>query len=171
MEVVFTKTTKGRAELTSKAGGLTPRQRRALILVDGKHTVDELSSLLHAEDFQSTLGVLEDSGFIQIAARSDGAKPRAAAAGKTAPPPGPAFQKLPAEHDPVRMQQARNFMVNTLNAFVGGLGASSLLERIENADSHASLRQLYGEWYHAIIMTRDGRRDAEALRDKLLKVI
>jgi hypothetical protein len=69
------------------------------------------------------------------------------------------------------LQQARNFMMNTLNAFVGALGASSLLERIEYAEGHGSLRKLYGEWHHAIAMTRDGRREAAVLRDSLLKVI
>ena len=170
MGVVFAKTASGREEVTHKTAGLTPRQRRALILVDGKRTVDELGSLLQADDLRRTLGLLEEIGLIQIAEKIDAGKPQAAA-GKTVPPPGAAFQKLPAEHDPLRMQQARNFMMNTLTAFVGGLGASSLLERIEKAADHGSLRKLYDEWYHAIVMTRDGRREAEALRGNLLKVI
>jgi len=170
MEVVFAKTASGREEIANKASGLTPRQRRALILIDGKRTVDELDSLLQADDLRRTLGLLEELGLIQIAEKSDDVKPQVAES-KTAPPPGVAFQKLPAEHDPVRMQQARNFMMNTLNAFVGGLGASSLLERIEKAVDHGSLRKLYDEWYHAIATTRDGRREAAALRGNLLKVI
>ena len=36
MGVVFAKTQKGQEEITTKAGGLTPRQRRVLIFVDGK---------------------------------------------------------------------------------------------------------------------------------------
>jgi hypothetical protein len=170
MGAVFAKTPKGHAELTGKVCGLTPRQRRALIMVNGKRTVDDLRDMLHADDLQHTLGLLEEIGLIQIAAKVDGDK-RKAVDGKTVLPSITAFQKLPAEHDPVRLQQARNFMMNTLNAFVGGLGASSLLERIERAESHASLRKLYGEWYHAIVMTRDGRREAEVLRGNLLKVI
>jgi len=39
-----------------------------------------------------------------------------------------AFRELPATGDALRRQQARNFMMNTLNAFVGSLGASSLLD-------------------------------------------
>jgi len=30
---------------------------------------------------------------------------------------------------------------------------------------------LYDEWYHAIVMSRDGKREAEGLRAKLLDVI
>jgi hypothetical protein len=71
----------------------------------------------------------------------------------------------------MRLQQARNFMSNTLNAFVGALGTSSLLDRIEKAESHGDLRAQYDEWYHAIVMSREGKREAEALRSKLLAVI
>ena len=73
--------------------------------------------------------------------------------------------------DPMRLQMARNFMTNTLNAFVGSLGASSLLDRIEQADSHEALRAAYDEWYHAIVISRNGKREAETLRAKLLEVI
>ena len=62
-------------------------------------------------------------------------------------------------------------MSNTLNAFVGTLGNSSLLGRIEQAEGHAGLRALYDEWYHALVMSREGKREAEALRAKLLLVI
>ena len=86
-------------------------------------------------------------------------------------PPITAFGELPATPDPVRLQQARNFMGNTLKTFVGSLGTSSLLDRIENADGHTALRGVYDEWYHAIATSRDGRREAEGLRTKLLLVI
>ena len=81
------------------------------------------------------------------------------------------FGDLPAEPDPVRLQMARNFMTNTLNAFVGSLGTSGLLDRIDKCDGHQALRDLYDEWYHAIVMSRDGKREAESLRTKLLNVI
>lgn len=161
MGVVFAKSPKGQAEITTKAGGLTARIRRVLIVVDGKRTVDEMRGLLQADDLQHTLGMLEEEGYIVVA---------------TAQPSQPlpsitAFRELPETPDPVSLQQARNFMMNTLNAFIGGLGASSLLDRIENADGHAGLRDLYGEWYHAIVMSREGKREAESLRTKLLNVI
>ena len=62
-------------------------------------------------------------------------------------------------------------MLNTLNAFVGALGTSSLQDRVEAARSPADLRALFDEWYHAIVASRDGRREAEQLRSKLLEVI
>lgn len=169
MAVVFAKTAKGLEEIASRAGGLTPRQRRVLIFVDGRRTVEELRGMLQSDDLQHTLGLLEESGYIELAAVTD-------AQGKAAAVDGPlpsitAFAELPEEGDTRRLQQARNFMVNTINAFVGGLGASSLLERIQGAADHGALRELFDEWYHALVATREGRREAEALRTRLLEVI
>lgn len=169
MGVVFAKTPKGQAEITSKAGGLTPRVRRVLIFVDGKRSVDELRGMLQADDLQHTLGRLEEEGYIEMRSLIE-----AGGAGRPATAALPsisAFRALPDEPDPLRLQQARNFMINTLNTFVGSLGASSLLDRIDASEGHAGLRELYDEWYHAMVMSRDGKREAEALRSKLLQVI
>ena len=169
MGVVFAKTARGHDEIVRKSGELTPRQRRVLIFVDGRRTVEELRGMLLSDDLQHTLGHLEEAGYIELAAIAE-------AGGTTRPapaalPPVGAFSELPLAADPDRLQKARNFMLNTLNAFVGTLGATSLIERIDRADGHAGLRALYDEWYHAIVMSRDGRREAEALRARLLAVI
>lgn len=166
MSATFTKTPKGHEEITTKAGGLSPRVRRVLIFVDGKRSVDELRGMLMSDDLQHTLGMLEEEGYIELAG-----------IGESAPAPGSplpsitAFRELSGAADPVQLQQARNFMANTLNAFVGALGTSALLDRIERAENHVELRALFDEWYHAIVTSRDGRREAESLRGKLLAVI
>lgn len=169
MGIVFAKTPKGQDEVATRSGGLSPRVRRVLIFVDGKRTVDDLRGMLQSDDLQHTLGMLEEEGYIEFFDISG--VPPAAPAGQTALPSITAFSELPATPDPLRLQQARNFMVNTLNAFVGPLGISSLLDRLEIANSHADLRALYDEWYHAMVMSRDGKREAEGLRSKLLLVI
>ena len=168
MGVVFAKTPKGHDEIATKAGGLSPRVRRLLIFVDGKRSVEELRGMLPADDLQHTLGMLEEEGYIEF---HDIAGIPPGAVSPAALPPITAFSELPGTLDPVRLQQARNFMINTLNAFVGALGTSSLLDRLENATGHVDLRALYDEWYHAIVMSRDGKREAESLRGKLLNVI
>ena len=169
MGVVFAKTQKGQEEITTKAGGLTPRQRRVLIFIDGKRSVDDLRGMLQADDLQHTLGLLEEDGYIAVSSV-------VTQQGKVSAPAAPlpsvtAFSALPDSPDPLRLQQARNFLINTLNTFVGSLGASSLLDRIDQADGHVGLRALYDEWYHSMVMSREGKREAEALRSKLLQVI
>jgi hypothetical protein len=169
MDAVFAKTTKGQNEITTKSGGLTPRVRRVLIMIDGKKTVDELRAMLQADDLQHTLGMLEEGGYIELISDSapNNNVTQAAQASKSIT----AFSALPESADPVRLQQARNFMLNTLKAFVGSLGTTNLLDRIENANGHEGLRLIYDEWYHSIVMSREGRQEAEALRTKLLQII
>jgi len=170
MAVVFAKTRKGHEEIEKRGGALTPRVRRVLIFVDGKRSVDELRAMLAADDLTHTLGALEEDGYIEVLAVQD-------KAGKaTAPPAGQplpsitAFRSL-AETDPMSLAKARNFMNNTINVFLGTVGTSTLLDHIQQAQSHEELRAVFDDWYHAIVSSRDGRREAENLRGKLLEVI
>ena len=168
MAIIFAKTTKGHAEIESRSGALRPRVRRVLIFVDGKRPVEELRNMLHYDDLQHTLGLLEEDGFIEMVGISGaGGSPLP----PDAAPPSGVFRLHPPGDDPLRLQQARNFMLNTLNAFVGALGTSSLQDRIAAARNPAEMRLLFDEWYHAIVSSRDGRRQAEHLRGKLLEVI
>ena len=169
MVVVFAKTTKGQSEISTKAGGLTPRVRRVLIFVDGKRSVDEMREMLRSDDLQHTLGMLEEEGYIELI--SSNAASATVIQANQATPSITAFGPLPETLDALRLQQSRNFMLNTLKAFVGALGTSSLLDRIENAVDHSGLRTIYDEWYHTIVMSREGRREAESLRAQLLKII
>jgi hypothetical protein len=172
MAVVFAKTQKGQAEMETRSGGLTPRVRRVLIMVDGKRTVDELRGTLAADDLTHTLGLLEEDGYIEVVALKDNRSGQSRPATEQALPAITAFRPLVIQSgDPTKLAKARNFMANTLNAFVGTMGASSLIQRIESADGHEGLRAVYDEWYQAIVSSRDGRREAESLRGKLLEVI
>jgi hypothetical protein len=114
--------------------------------------------------------VLEEEGFIEVMALA------AANGAVVAAPAGPlpsitAFRDEPPPEDPIRLQMSRNFMENTLKAFVGSLGMSALIDRLEEAKSLADLRACFDEWYQAIVSSRDGRREAEKLRAKLLETI
>jgi len=168
MAIIFAKTGKGHAEIECRSGALSPRVRRVLIFVDGKRPVEELRNMLHYDDLQHTLGLLEEDGFIEMIGISG---PGGAHGQFESAAPLTAFRLHPPGEDPLRLQQARNFMLNTLNAFVGALGTSSLQDRIAAARNQADMRQLFDEWYHAIVSSRDGRRQAEHLRGKLLEVI
>lgn len=182
VDAVFAKTPKGADELVVKTGNLTPRMRWVLILIDGKRPVSELRSMMPADDLQHTLGMLEEDGYIVLVdaehpapvLAAKGTMPKAAmptASAMAQPADILAFTPLPATVDATRLLHSRNFMANTLKTFIGMVGISSLLERIEAAKDHAELRVLFHEWYHTIVMSRDGRREAEALRTKLLQII
>ena len=196
--VVFAKTAKGVAEIDSRAAGLSARVRRVLIFVDGKRSVAALRELVQADDLTHTLGALEELGLIEVASvveapavsragvQTSVAVPAVAssAVAAVAPPLAPqavaAGQRLPSiyaflgdgtEDDPRRFDMSRNFMGNTLRTFVGPVGATSLIDRIDTALDRSALRALFDEWYHAIVMSREGKRQAEDLRSKLLEII
>jgi len=170
MAVIFTKTAQGHEEIDSRGGALTPRVRRLLIFVDGKRSVEDLRGLLVADDLTHTLGLLEEQGYIEVVAVKDQTEQRTALGTKQRLPSITAFRDL-GETDELSLAKARNFMNNTINAFVGAVGTSTLLNHIQAAESHQELRAAFDDWYYAIVSSRDGRREAESLRSKLLEVI
>lgn len=174
MGVIFAKTERGYTEIVQRSGALSPRVRRVLIFVDGRRTVSDLREMVHYDDLQHTLGLLEEEGYIEmvgVAGGDDDDAVMPAPAVASAPLPDMQFRLHPPGGDPVRLQKARNFMLNTLNAYVGALGTSSLQDRVAAAHNPAEMRALFDEWYFAIVSSRDGRREAEQLRAKLLEVI
>lgn len=169
MNVVFAKTEQGRVELTNRSGKLTPRERRVLILIDGRNTIDDIRDLVNADDLTHTLGMLEESGLIELHGKR---QPDGQLAPANDPLPAiTAFLPLPEHPDPKRLEMARNFMLNSIRNFCSGFGHFTLRAAIQDATRLPELRALYDEWYNAIIQTRDGRRRAEELRGQLLKVI
>jgi hypothetical protein len=170
MGVVFTKTARGQEEISHKSGSLTPRQRRVLIMIDGKRTVDELRDMLQADDLQHTLGLLEEAGHIEVSAIKD-------AAGQSQPAPSEAlpsitaFRPAPQPPNAKEMEMARNFIQNSLKTFCGPFAHLHIVEAAFAATTHEALREQFDPWFHAIVQTRDGRRRAEELRTQLLKVI
>lgn len=169
---VFAKTEKGQEEMEKRTDGLNLRNRRVLILIDGKRTVDELRSMNNDEQLPGTLATLEEGGYIKAAEVATIAYPvNPATIDSTAPPPPPVFRDITDDSDPANLAKARNFMINTLKTFVGALGNTSLLNRIEKCQTHEALRATFDEWYRAIGSSREGRREAEGLRTKLLEVI
>lgn len=185
VDAIFTKTAKGLAEISAKSGGITPRMRWVLMLVDGKRPVSELRELRPTDDIRSTLGMLEEDGYVVLvdappqvtappavtATVATATATTATANTTTTVTNSSIFTPLPHPVDPTRLLHSRNFMANTLKTFIGMVGISSLLDRIENAKNHADLRALFDEWHHTLANSRDGRRELDTLRAKLLQII
>jgi hypothetical protein len=171
MGVIFAKTVKGQEELTTKSAGLTPRQRRVLIMVDGKRTVDELRDMLQADDLQHTLGLLEEDGHIAVASLKEDSSGAVQPAPAEGLPSITAFRPPPYPPNAKEMDMARNFIMNSLKTFCGPFAHLEIVERAFAAKTHEELRLQFDPWLHAVMQTRDGKRRAEELRGQLLKVI
>jgi hypothetical protein len=89
MKQIYTKTTKGTEEIKTRAGGLIPRVRQALIFVDGRRSTDDLYAMLKADDLAETLALLVEQGYVELSTPAEPAAPVApapavSAAGQTA---------------------------------------------------------------------------------------
>ncbi len=166
MSVIFVKTPKGVSEMETRSGGLTPRVRRILIMIDGKRTVEALRAMALADDLTHTLGMLEEEGYIEVykapevVPEADGSLPSITA-----------FRPLPETVNAKELDMARHFIMNTLKTFCGEATHLTIVEAAFAAKTHEQMREVFGPWYHAIVESRSGRRRAEELRAELLKVI
>lgn len=169
LDVIFSKTPKGVEEMEKRAGGLTPRVRRVLIMIDGKRTVEDIRAMALADDLSHTLGQLEEAGYIRlvdnVVAPAPRVQPDGGLAGITS------FRDVPDPPDPKELDMAKNFIINTLKTFSGPLTHLTIVEQAFAAKTHLELREQFGPWFNAIVETRTGRRRAEELRSQLLKVI
>lgn len=156
---ICVKTPKGIEEVELRTHRLPMRARQVLIMVDGKRDFTTLLAMFPGDALEGICRQLIDEGF--IVAR---AKPVAPVA-VTAPPP-----VAPPVDDAQRLTMARNFMNNTLSAFVG-VAASSLSVRVERAPGIDDLRHLFGEWRESIALVRDGRERLPELESKLAALL
>lgn len=60
----FAKTDRGRAEMAGRSGLLSALQRRVLIVVDGKKTVNDLGALVRVGELEPVLQYLQHMGLI-----------------------------------------------------------------------------------------------------------
>lgn len=158
----YVKTPKGIEEVNQRCHGLGQKERRLLILIDGKRDLSSLGAMLPGHDVETLFLALADGGFIV---------PLKPAPEEPARASQPARSAVPApEDDAQRYDMARNFMLNTLNAFVG-IGCSSLIQRIEAAADLDRLRPFFGEWRDAIGLSGDGRKVLPDLEGRLAALL
>lgn len=160
----YAKTPKGIEEISQRSHSLGQHLRRLLILVDGKRRAADFAAMLPGVDTAAALQQLLSDGFIAPLAAE---QPAAATAAAAAPEPPRAPRP---ESDAQRFEMAHNFMLNTLNAFVG-IAASSLINRIEAATTIENLQEHYLAWRDAISLSADGRKRLQELEGRLAPLL
>jgi hypothetical protein len=135
--VIYIKTDRGRAVVAERTGELSALQRRMLIVVDGKKTVNDLGALVRAGELEGVLSVLLAHAL--IAPTGDVAVLQA--------PSAPGFAAAPVNDPPRAATSPQAFAAvrGEASAFVRdrlGVAGDPICEAIDRCKSPAELRRL-----------------------------
>ena len=181
---IFAKTALGQQQIQTRDLGLSPIGRRALVLVDGKRTADELSVFLVGKgDIAEVLEQLLQLGCIEAVGQAPAATTSRAAASHermaaahTAGEPDDTGADLaglpPADSRSAQdNEMARNFMINSINAIIGQNMRVTLVTNIFQAQGSEGLRKVYRDWETSMAGHSAGARRLPELREKLFKIL
>lgn len=181
IHTIFTKTAKGHDEIVQRRFGLTARQRRALIVMDGKKTVSSIAEMMPEDELEEIVSFLAGQGFIvpasvsprKTSAGSFGQKithestrsDRSVAAKPSQPTQVPKriesgeSDKAALLQDPEKIRQVKDFMTTTATTYLGLLSAD-VIHRIERAKGAEQLMMVIGHWHMALRESKQGNRFA-----------
>ena len=135
--IIYIKTDAGRAEVAGRSGVLSALQRRVLILVDGKKTVNALGAFVRVGELDAVLASLRQANLITamegMAPLLEPVAPGFAAA-DASEPPRPATS--PEEFKKIR-EQTSSFVMARL-----GQAGEPICAAIDRCNSPAELRKL-----------------------------
>jgi len=151
-KIYFDKTDKGRVEITNRTYQLSAKFRPLLVIVDGKHTLEELLKSVQGLGLsQAHLDTLESEGFI-VRRTESGETPAVTPVAETkatvAQPTVIANPiALTPEQSAARLMAIRTFFNETVKSNLGlrGFGMQLKVERAETLDDFLQLREPYLE--------------------------
>jgi len=191
--IVFSKTEKGRDEMSRRVYGLNPMQRRLLIIIDGSKDLDSIMDMIPAMvssgQLQEIISFLLEQGFIvategEKMARSHlgGLSNAVASVPTPAPISAPALAAVPARvppsdsgtavagaaltEDPATIRLVKDFMTTTAQTYLGLLSAP-VIQRIEQTRTAAQLMAVAGHWNMALRDSPQGKRFASPYLDQV----
>jgi len=144
---VYVKTASGRDEVACRNGGLSQRERRVLIVVDGQRTVAELIALFSPGELEAALPVLVEKGLVVAA----GEPAHVAGSDET-------------------LRDAKDFMISVAQSCLGLL-AADLVARIEGVEDVKRLGPVVGYWVAALRESRFGAHLGEHYLEQLRGVL
>jgi hypothetical protein len=127
--LVFHKTEAGAREVTSPTHGLSPKLRRALILVDGTKSVADLAPMFRPGEADAIVAELQAQGLVSLAG------------GEIAPVPAPAGEPAPPAGaiTPERFQEIRLAAVREISHRLGPNG-DTLAMKVDRCRTPEELR-------------------------------
>lgn len=173
MTRILDKTAKGREEIASRKYGLAPRLRTLLVLIDSKHTQEELLKQVGSLGLnEHSIIELLDGGFISFhesdAPAAEASAPVTIPAPVTAPSASTdnvAYKSPPPSLSENQFQALYNFYTSTIKSAIG-LRGYSLQLKVERAESVADFLELRQSYIEAVLQAQ-GEDMACNLRNRL----
>lgn len=171
-KIYFDKTAKGREEIVSRTYHLSAKLRPLLVIIDGKHTVEELLKSVQGLGLsQVHLDNLLTEGFIAARPASATATPAAAIEQISITPnpiniePPKKVIALTPEQSAAQLLMIRNFFNENVKSNLGlrGFGMQLKVERAETIDDFLQLREPFLE----AVEKAKGETLAKELRNRL----
>ncbi len=186
LDTVFSKTEKGRDEVAKRCFGLSPLQRRVLILMDGAKKFSALLEMIPERDLDEIVSYLVAQEFISSASpvqtsKTDIKVPMSMHIGKTMQVSAESSAKpqhlspISALHveliqDPAKIREIKDFMISTTTTYLG-LMSADMIHRIERAKEAAGLLSIAGQWHMALRESKHGNRFAGAYLDQVTNAL
>lgn len=173
---VYSKTALGIQEVQSRNLGLSPLERRLLILIDGKRNGQELAVFVEGHNPGALLRQLLDHGCIDAVMVDKSPKPRASAEKSSTAvdlSAEAALAKLPdaSTRTAKDVEMARNFMMNTINAVFQQNTRLTLMTHISDSRSAEDVRNIYPKWAENMRASVEGAKRLPEFHEKLFAVL
>lgn len=170
---IFDKTDKGREEIATRCHHLASRLRSLLVLIDGKHDVDNLLKKVAGLGLdEHSIADLLEAGFIQETARNGSSDVLPAEVSGAVPAPDTAAPSAVAQVGDAILPEGDNqfeaiyhFYNETIKSTLG-LRGYGLQLKVERASSIEDFRLLRPAYLEAVLKAK-GSEMARSLRDRL----
>lgn len=157
--VIYAKTARGHEEVAMRSFGLTPKQRRVLIMMNGKKDLAAIAGFVPLSELREAVPFLLAEVFIADTAED------AASKEEEDVPDG----KERADHG-AALVPIKQMMTAAASRHLGLL-AGDIVRRIESAGDRAALRSAAGYWHVAILESKTGADKAGIYLDEVRRAI
>jgi hypothetical protein len=161
LKTIFRKTSAGDQEILTRQLGLSAKQRRVLILIDGEKSIGALNRLVLAADLLPAISRLKELELIQSEQNQQLEQI------KIKPQPIQAPQTIQVQYltakptlDSVRLNAIKALMIDSSESLLGVFG-KTLVEKIKVLNDESELSSTITQWNLSLRESKKGQHHAE----------
>lgn len=159
--VIYAKTARGHEEVSMRSFGLTPKQRRVLIMMNGKKHLDAIAGFIPLSELREAVPFLLAEMFIEAISEE--------AVNKKEEKEDLPVGKENVDHG-AALAPIKRMMTAAASRHLGLL-AGDIVRRIESAGDRAALQSAAGYWHIAILESKTGADKAGIYLDEVRRAI